>query len=144
MMYTRASASDYDDWERVHGNAGWGSEDLIPLLKKVRLFAPPDLGDYPYPYPFLGKTTYHPFASQTETYQIAGGSPTHGSDGPLKVSLGVTTLDFGDQYLQAAAALDPARSRAQPYTDTNDLSTINVYTVGGLVFHCASHTAPHR
>jgi choline dehydrogenase-like flavoprotein len=60
MMYTRASASDYDDWERVHGNAGWGSEDLIPLLKKVRLFAPPDLGDYPYPYPFLGKTTYHP------------------------------------------------------------------------------------
>ena len=64
------------------------------------------------------------------TYQIAGGEQMHGSDGPLKVSLGVTTLDFGDQFLQAAAALDPTRTRAQPYTDTNDLSTVNVYTVG--------------
>lgn len=35
MMYTRASASDYDDWETVHGNEGWGSKDLIPLLQKV-------------------------------------------------------------------------------------------------------------
>ncbi|KDQ20453.1 hypothetical protein BOTBODRAFT_169207 [Botryobasidium botryosum FD-172 SS1] len=35
MMYTRASASDYDDWEIKHGNAGWGSKDLLPLLKKV-------------------------------------------------------------------------------------------------------------
>jgi alcohol oxidase len=66
---------------------------------------------------------------QTVTYQVAGGEPTHGSDGPLKVSLGVTTSEFGDQYLQVAAALDPSRSRAQPYTDPNDLSTVNVYTV---------------
>jgi alcohol oxidase len=35
MMYTRAAASDYDDWETVYGNVGWGSKDLIPLLKKV-------------------------------------------------------------------------------------------------------------
>lgn len=35
MMYTRAAASDYDDWEVTHGNVGWGSKDLIPLLKKV-------------------------------------------------------------------------------------------------------------
>ena len=35
MMYTRASASDYDDWEKVHENPGWGSNDLIPLLRKV-------------------------------------------------------------------------------------------------------------
>jgi Choline dehydrogenase and related flavoproteins len=35
MMYTRAAASDFDDWEKL-GNAGWGSKDLIPLLKKVR------------------------------------------------------------------------------------------------------------
>ena len=34
-MYTRASASDYDDWKTVHENTGWCSEDLIPLLKKV-------------------------------------------------------------------------------------------------------------
>ena len=36
MMYTRPSASDYDDWETVYQNPGWGSKDLIPLLRKVR------------------------------------------------------------------------------------------------------------
>jgi len=40
------------------------------------------------------------------------------------------SLDLGDQYLQAAAALDPTRARAPPDTDTNDLKTIDVYTVG--------------
>ena len=35
MGYTRAAASDYDDWENVYGNKGWGSQHLIPLLKKV-------------------------------------------------------------------------------------------------------------
>ena len=34
--YARAAASDYDDWENVYGNKGWGSKYLIPLLKKVR------------------------------------------------------------------------------------------------------------
>jgi hypothetical protein len=34
--YTRAAASDYDDWEQIYGNKGWGSKHLIPLLKKVR------------------------------------------------------------------------------------------------------------
>ena len=37
MMYTRPSASDYDDWETVYHNPGWGSKDLIPLLRKVRI-----------------------------------------------------------------------------------------------------------
>ena len=35
MVYTRASASDYDDWQTVYENPGWGSNDLIPLLRKV-------------------------------------------------------------------------------------------------------------
>ena len=35
MVYTRASASDYDDWETVYKNPGWGSKELIPLLQKV-------------------------------------------------------------------------------------------------------------
>jgi alcohol oxidase len=34
-MYTRGSASDYDDWKNVYGNQGWGAEDLIPLFQKV-------------------------------------------------------------------------------------------------------------
>ncbi|KAF7968256.1 hypothetical protein HWV62_31089, partial [Athelia sp. TMB] len=63
-MYTRAQRSDYDDWERVHGNPGWGSADLIPLMQK------------------------------TETYQAGDpeANPklkrTHGFSGPLKVSYG--------------------------------------------------------
>ena len=42
-MYTRASASDYDDWASVHQNAGWGSADLLPLLKKVNAHFDPDI-----------------------------------------------------------------------------------------------------
>ncbi|KAK0469586.1 GMC oxidoreductase-domain-containing protein [Desarmillaria tabescens] len=34
VMYTRASASDYDDWENI-GNPGWGSDDLIPLASRA-------------------------------------------------------------------------------------------------------------
>ncbi|KAJ7731929.1 hypothetical protein DFH07DRAFT_991055 [Mycena maculata] len=33
MMYTRASPSDYDSWEKL-GNPSWGSKDLIPLSNK--------------------------------------------------------------------------------------------------------------
>lgn len=35
MVYTRGAVSDYDDWETEHGNVGWGSKYIIPLLKKV-------------------------------------------------------------------------------------------------------------
>jgi len=43
MMYTRASASDYDDWETVHENPGWGSKELIPLLRKIETYQVPDV-----------------------------------------------------------------------------------------------------
>ncbi|KAJ7928797.1 GMC oxidoreductase-domain-containing protein [Mycena leptocephala] len=39
MMYTRASPSDYDDWENLE-NPGWGSKDLIPLSNKAETFEP--------------------------------------------------------------------------------------------------------
>jgi alcohol oxidase len=39
-MYTRAAASDYDDWEKIHGNEGWGAKGLIPMLQKVQFSAP--------------------------------------------------------------------------------------------------------
>jgi len=63
-----------------------------------------------------------------ETYQVANGGPTHGTDGPLKVSRAIS-LNLGDQFLQVAGVLDPTRARA-PDTDTNDLKTIDVYAVG--------------
>ncbi|KAF8728294.1 hypothetical protein AX14_006823, partial [Amanita brunnescens Koide BX004] len=38
MQYTRAAASDYDDWENTFKNPGWGSADLIPLLQKAETY----------------------------------------------------------------------------------------------------------
>ena len=35
VMYTRAAASDYDDWETKYHNPGWSSTELVPLLRKV-------------------------------------------------------------------------------------------------------------
>ncbi|KIJ66955.1 GMC oxidoreductase [Hydnomerulius pinastri MD-312] len=78
-MYTRAAASDYDDWETVHGNTGWGSKDLVPLLKK------------------------------TETYQVKEGEDTHGYSGPLKVSWGGVYTNVGRQFLDVASQFDKER-----------------------------------
>ncbi|TFK74193.1 alcohol oxidase [Pluteus cervinus] len=78
-MYTRASASDYDDWENQFANPGWGSKDIIPLLKKA------------------------------ETYQVDPSNPLHGSSGPIKVSLAPDEINVGLQYLEVAAAYDPTR-----------------------------------
>ncbi|KAH9013891.1 alcohol oxidase-like protein [Lactarius pseudohatsudake] len=98
MMYTRPSASDYDDWETVYQNPGWGSKDLIPFLRKI------------------------------ETYQVPGGGSTHGTDGPLAVSPGGFFSDLSRQFLQVTRTLDPDRAQKPDDTDTNDLETINVYT----------------
>ncbi|KAJ7158537.1 GMC oxidoreductase-domain-containing protein [Mycena filopes] len=78
-MYTRAAASDYDDWETIYGNSGWGSKDLIPLLKK------------------------------TETYQGKPDAATHGYSGPLKVSFGGAYTNVGQDFLEVARKYDPAR-----------------------------------
>ncbi|KAF8840047.1 alcohol oxidase [Paxillus ammoniavirescens] len=87
MMYTRASASDYDDWETVYQNPGWGSKDLIPLLQK------------------------------TETYQVKENEPTHGYSGPLKVSYGGQFTEVGVQALGVAAKYDPGRKIADDSND---------------------------
>ncbi|EIN08874.1 alcohol oxidase [Punctularia strigosozonata HHB-11173 SS5] len=93
-MYTRASASDYDDWKNIYGNHGWGSNDLNPLLRK------------------------------TETYQVAEGMPTHGYDGPLKVSYGGAFITIGQEFLGVASAYDPDRPILE---DINSLSAGNGY-----------------
>ncbi|EKM55565.1 uncharacterized protein PHACADRAFT_121157 [Phanerochaete carnosa HHB-10118-sp] len=80
MMYTRAAASDYDDWVTKFENPGWGSKDLIPLLKK------------------------------TETYEVAPGKDdVHGYSGPLRVSYGGIFTNIGKQFLEVAAQWDPKR-----------------------------------
>ncbi|EPQ54594.1 alcohol oxidase-like protein [Gloeophyllum trabeum ATCC 11539] len=91
-MYTRASASDYDDWETKYGNAGWGSNDLIPLLKK------------------------------SETYQIAKDQETHGYSGPLGVSYGGHFTNVGQQFLEVAKEYDKSRGKTNDLNDLSEKS----------------------
>ncbi|KIP06402.1 hypothetical protein PHLGIDRAFT_72751 [Phlebiopsis gigantea 11061_1 CR5-6] len=80
MMYTRAAASDYDDWEKKFSNPGWGSKEIIPLLKK------------------------------TETYEVdRGKDDVHGYSGPLRVSYGGAFTNVGKAFLEVGAGYDPKR-----------------------------------
>lgn len=116
MLYTRAAASDYDDWEKL-GNPGWGSKDLIPLAKKVcdtysssRIFFIP---------------------LQIETYQVSSGDPSvHGFTGPIKISHGGRNTNIGKEFLEVASQYDHDRGMS---TDTNDFRTVNVYGVSFLL-----------
>ncbi|KXN86051.1 Alcohol oxidase [Leucoagaricus sp. SymC.cos] len=79
MVYCRASASDYDDWENVHGNKGWGSKSLIPLLRKA------------------------------ETYEGVTANDTHGKSGPLKVSFAKSGHNVADEFLAVSSIFDKDR-----------------------------------
>ena len=63
-------------------------------------------------------------------HHVHGGGPTHGTEGPLAVSSGGFMTDLASQFLQTARTLDPNRAQKADDADTNDLETINVYTVG--------------
>ncbi|TBU37884.1 alcohol oxidase-like protein [Dichomitus squalens] len=78
-MYTRAPASDYDDWARLYDNPGWSWADLLPLMKKA------------------------------ETYQNAPNRPTHGYSGPLKVSYGGKRTNVGEDYIATVSKYDKTR-----------------------------------
>ncbi|KAL7280632.1 hypothetical protein ACG7TL_005570 [Trametes sanguinea] len=86
-MYTRGAASDYDDWETVYGNKGWGSAHLLPLMRKC------------------------------ETYQLEPGKPTHGYTGPLKVSYGGFYPEIGQEFLNVAAQYDKDRGLTDDVND---------------------------
>ncbi|KAG1799809.1 uncharacterized protein HD556DRAFT_1439462 [Suillus plorans] len=90
MAYTRAPASDYDDW----GVDGWESENLIPLMKKL------------------------------ETYEVQSDRPTHGYDGPIKVSSGGCKMGIADEFIQVGTTYH----KRQYADDTNDLETCNTYS----------------
>ncbi|KAH8079784.1 alcohol oxidase-like protein [Cristinia sonorae] len=79
-MYTRAAASDYDDWVTKYGNPGWGYKDLLPYLMKF------------------------------ETYQVDPNTETHGSSGPLKISSGGVYGNVGKDFLDVAAKYDSQRA----------------------------------
>ncbi|KAG2153872.1 GMC oxidoreductase-domain-containing protein [Suillus clintonianus] len=73
---------------------GWESENLIPLMKKL------------------------------ETYEVQPDRPTHGYDGPIKVSSGGCKMGLSDEFIQAGITY-----HKRPYSeDTNDLETCNTYS----------------
>ncbi|KAG1812577.1 GMC oxidoreductase-domain-containing protein [Suillus subaureus] len=90
MVYTRAPASDYDDW----GANGWESENLIPLMKKL------------------------------EAYEVQPGRPTHGYDGPIKVSSGGCKMGISDEFIHVGTTYH----KRQYAEDTDDLETCNTYS----------------
>ncbi|KDR75994.1 hypothetical protein GALMADRAFT_139756 [Galerina marginata CBS 339.88] len=80
VVYTRAAASDYDDWETKYGNKGWSSKHIIPLLKKA------------------------------ETFQPGSTNSTHGSSGPIKVSYAPDLINVAENFLEVAASFDKERT----------------------------------
>ncbi|KAJ7187803.1 GMC oxidoreductase-domain-containing protein [Mycena filopes] len=103
MLYNRASASDYDDWEVEYSNPGWGSKVLIPLLIKA------------------------------ETYEVNSpsnpSSATHGANGPLHVSYGGNGIfPIAQQFLDIGPQVEAANGRVLG-PDGNDFTnkSINVF-----------------
>jgi len=49
--------------------------------------------------------------------EVPSGGPTHGTDGPLAVSLGGFFTDLGEQFLQVARTLDPDHAQKPDNAD---------------------------
>ncbi|KAF7329319.1 GMC oxidoreductase [Mycena kentingensis (nom. inval.)] len=97
MMYNRPMAVDFDEWERC-GNAGWGAEEMVPLLKKA------------------------------EMYEIASGKESHGYDGPLRVSKGLHLFEVGKEMIRVASAFEKNRPYAEEGNDFTEKSVNVFYT----------------
>ncbi|EMD33634.1 hypothetical protein CERSUDRAFT_117749 [Gelatoporia subvermispora B] len=98
QMYTRPSASDYDDWEQKFANKGWGARDLLPL------------------------------ANKTETYQVSSNDTGHGHAGPLKVSDGGYFDDIYKDWTETAAHYDKATRSTVDDINTILNTKTNAYT----------------
>ncbi|KAJ7187780.1 GMC oxidoreductase-domain-containing protein [Mycena filopes] len=97
MLYNRASASDYDDWEVEYQNPGWSSKVLIPLLQKA------------------------------ETYEVNPKAATHGGSGPLHVSYGGNgILEIAQQFLDIGPKVEKNRPLGADGNDFTSKS-INVF-----------------
>ncbi|KAJ7904840.1 hypothetical protein B0H13DRAFT_2233870 [Mycena leptocephala] len=79
------------------GNVGWSSKDLIPMLQKA------------------------------ETYEIGPMKPTHGSDGPLKVSFGGSpTSQIGREFIAIGSKFENHRPESDEGNALN-VESINVF-----------------
>lgn len=135
-MYTRASASDYDDWEKLYENPGWSFNDLEPLFAKV----PPGVH-------FCDHLLTGPHR-QTETYELDPSASGHGASGPLKVSYGgqyardhvVVFSQFSQvtsgKRVCSSSMPSPPTVKTRPSSKTHKTSrpTMHVVCVGPLLF----------
>ncbi|KAI1792083.1 alcohol oxidase-like protein [Ganoderma leucocontextum] len=90
----RPPASDNDDWANVHDNPSWSFDDLLPLIKRA------------------------------ETYHVATGKPSHGYDGPLKVSYGGARTNVGEDYIQTISQYD--KTRAAVVDDASSMTLMDL------------------
>ncbi|TEB34577.1 alcohol oxidase [Coprinellus micaceus] len=97
MVYTRASASDYDGWEKDHGNPGWGSEALIPLLKEIETYCPRTLNS------------------------------THGTSGPLKISFADGHTNVAAQFLDVVEEYDQDRRLTEDWNDFKEANAYGIW-----------------
>jgi len=97
MMYTRASASDYDDFQAK----GWKTEELIPLMKKHETYQRASNNR-------SALLHHHP---RSETGLTLSCRDIHGFEGPIKVSFGNYTYPIMQDFLRAA------ESQGIPTTD---------------------------
>jgi alcohol oxidase len=117
MVYNRAPPSDYDAWENIYGNKGWGSDKLIPLLKKVVSWIIPSNLNTELP-------------SQAETYQEDITNDTHGTAGPIKVSFSKEYNNVAINFLEVAGAYDKDRALTD---DINAFTSCNQYGVSNTL-----------
>jgi hypothetical protein len=70
-------------------------------------------------------------SAKAETYQcgVPGDHATHGTSGPLKISMAEDEANIGSQFLAVAAEYDKERGFT---SDTNDFFTCNAYAVSSL------------
>lgn len=75
---------------------------------------------------YLPPVTLHNASKQVETYQAEPDSDTHGTSGPIKVSIAQDQVNIAEEFLAVAAAYDPERGQTK---DLYDFHTANKYGV---------------
>ncbi|KAG7445872.1 alcohol oxidase [Guyanagaster necrorhizus] len=94
QMYTRASASDWDDFKTEGWTAKGINIDLLPLMKRL------------------------------ENYQKPVNNDTHGYDGPVAISNGGSITPLAQDFLRASDAMGIPFSGAAADLDTSHASEI--------------------
>lgn len=137
-MYTRASASDYDTWEKDYANPGWGFKDLLPLFNKVAfMFILSSQLILIHPCYVAGDIPSQTQRSESRYFRVSSASNlislslTLFRPSPLKVSYGGINTEIGKQFLATVDQVDPSRP-ADERRDATDFLELNVFNVSLL------------